>query len=169
MLNRPLFLALRATSLSSPLRPLSFMSTSLPTRRSKRSASSATSPVKEEETDSSAAAAPLAASPVKKPRLAASGSTPSPTKTPTGKGKGKGKAGSTPSPVKKAAAYQASPYPSYARPTAEDCQRVTDKLAQMHGMPVRKAVGVKIEGGALGQACECIADLLLSRGKGGRV
>ncbi|KAL7410713.1 DNA glycosylase [Mrakia frigida] len=61
---------------------------------------------------------------------------------------------------KKAAAFQKSPYPTFVRPTAQDCQLVTDRLAAMHGLPTRKVMGTKIEGGGMGEACGGVPSVL---------
>jgi hypothetical protein len=74
----------------------------------------------------------------------------------------KPKKGTPTSPVKKPraaspkfAAYLETPYPDYARPTTEDCQEVTTRLAGLHGLPVRPGEVKKEITGSIGEACQC--------------
>jgi len=58
---------------------------------------------------------------------------------------------------KKFAAYLTTPYPDYARPTAEECEEVTRLLGDMHGLPQRPGQVEKLkEDGPVrvGEACE---------------
>lgn len=62
-------------------------------------------------------------------------------------------AGTTP---KKFAAYLTSPFPDYSAPTAAECERVTELLAGLHGMPQRPGRVEKLPEGEpprVGEAC----------------
>lgn len=66
--------------------------------------------------------------------------------------------GNTPTP-KKFAAYLTTPFPDYARPTADECEEVTRLLGAMHGLPQRPGRVEKLpEDGTtrVGEACEFI-------------
>lgn len=178
----PLFAAV-ATSITSP-RPSSLCTMySLATARTTRSAtqhaaSSAGSPVVPAMNPSSARKKRRAGSPADE--KAGPGATPSKKARATPKKKTTVKAAADPGGVggsdgdegglgadskprttpKKFAAYLTTPYPDYARPTAEECEEVTRLLGDMHGLPQRPGRVEKLkEDGPVrvGEACESSA------------
>jgi hypothetical protein len=125
-------------------------------RRSKRNHASSSTSDPSFSTSSSLSEQP---SPAKKPK-STKAKTPAAPKAKADPLPKKKKASSS-SETKKPAAYLQSPFPDYERPTPEECELVTDKLASLHGLPVRPGAGVKKEpNGSVGEACGAVPSVL---------
>lgn len=101
------------------------------------------------------------ATPSKKPRATPKKKATKSSASPVGDGGSDGENGTADSKSrttpKKFAAYLTTPYPDYARPTADECEEVTRLLGEMHGLPQRPGRVEKLkENGPVrvGEACE---------------